>query len=151
MSEQINLVALVALVERVRLDLAPVLAAAGVRLTVEARPTVSFLPKNLRIIVYNLPSNAVKYRGPRRAPVVQLRRHRNETTVVLEVPDNGLGLNPDQQSQLFGIFQRLHDHVEGSGIGLCMVKKMVENAGGTIAVQSQFGVGSTFIVSFPAP
>ncbi len=151
MSEQINLAALV---ERVRRDLAPVLAAAGVRLTVEARPTVSFLPKNLRIIVYNLPSNAVKYRDPRRAPVVQLRRHRNETTVVLEVlevPDNGLGLNPDQQSRLFGVFQRLHDHVEGSGIGLYMVKKMVENAGGTIAVQSQFGVGSTFIVSFPAP
>ena len=83
--------------------------------------------------------------------MVQLRRHRNETTVVLEVPDNGLGLNPDQQSRLFGIFQRLHDHVEGSGIGLYMVKKMVENAGGTIAVQSQFGVGSTLIVSFPAP
>lgn len=148
MSEQINLAALV---ERVRLDLAPVLAAAGVRLTVEACPTVPFLPKNLCIIVYNLPSNAVKYRDPRRAPVVQLRRHCNETTVVLEVPDNGLGLNPDQQSRLFGVFQRLHDHVEGSGIGLYMVKKMVESAGGTIAVQSQFGVGSTFIVSFPAP
>ena len=134
-----------------RLDLAPVLVATGVRLTVEACPTVPFLPKNLRSIVYSLPSNAVKYRDPRRAPVVQLRRHRNETTVVLEVPDNGLGLNPDQQSRLFGIFQRLHDHVEGSGIGLYMVKKMVENAGGTIAVQSQFGVGSTLIVSFPAP
>jgi PAS domain S-box-containing protein len=146
--EQVNLAALV---EHVRLDLAPVLAAAGAHLTVnvQACPTVSFSPKNLRSIVYNLLSNAVKYHDPARGAVVQLRCHRHGTTVVLEVQDNGLGLNPDQQSRLFGMFQRLHDHVEGSGIGLYMVKKMVENAGGTIAVQSQPGVGSTFVVSFP--
>ncbi|WP_426061916.1 PAS domain-containing protein [Hymenobacter sp. B1770] len=146
--EQVNLAALV---EHVRLDLVPMLAAAGAQLLVEVQacPTVSFSPKNLRSIVYNLLSNAVKYRALDRPPVVQLRCHRNGLTVVLEVQDNGLGLSPDQQSKLFGMFQRLHDHVEGSGIGLYMVKKMVENAGGTIAVQSQPGVGSTFVVSFP--
>jgi signal transduction histidine kinase len=46
------------------------------------------------------------------------------------------------------MFQRFHDHVEGSGIGLYMVKKMVENAGGRIAVRSELGVGSTFMVYF---
>lgn len=147
--EQVDLVALV---EHVRLDLAPELAAADAQLTVavQACPTVSFSPKNLRSIVYNLLSNAVKYRAQDRVPVVQLRCHRTGTAVVLEVQDNGLGLNPDQQSRLFGMFQRLHDHVEGSGIGLYMVKKMVENAGGTILVESQAGVGSTFIISFPS-
>ncbi len=142
---------LAALVEHVRLDLAPVLAAAGAQLTVavQACPTVSFSLKNLRSIVYNLLSNAVKYQAPDRPPVVELRCHRHGTTVVLEVQDNGLGLNSHQQSRLFGMFQRLHDHVEGSGIGLYMVKKMVENAGGTIVVHSQLGVGSTFVVSFP--
>ena len=147
--EQVNLAALV---EHVRLDLTPVLAATGAHLTVEVQacPTVSFSPKNLRSIVYNLLSNAVKYRDPTRAAAVHLRCHRHGgATVVLEVQDNGLGLSPDQQSRLFGMFQRLHDHVEGSGIGLYMVKKMVENAGGTIAVQSQPGVGSTFVVTFP--
>jgi PAS domain S-box-containing protein len=147
-AEQVNLAALV---EHVRLDLAPVLAAAGARFTVQVQacPTVSFSPKNLRSILYNLLSNAVKYQDPARAPEVQLRCHRAGPTVVLEVQDNGLGLCPHQQSRLFGMFQRLHDHVEGSGIGLYMVKKMVENAGGTINVQSQPGVGSTFTVTFP--
>ena len=74
-----------------------------------------------------------------------------ENAPVIEVQDNGLGLELSPQRPLFGLFQRFHTHVDGSGVGLYMVKKMVENAGGTIAVQSQFGVGSTFIVSFPAP
>ncbi|MDQ2793832.1 MAG: HAMP domain-containing histidine kinase [Bacteroidota bacterium] len=80
---------------------------------------------------------------------MQLRCHCPGTTVVLEVQDNGLGLNSQQQARLFNMFQRMHDHVPGSGIGLYMVKKMVENAGGTIVVRSQQGVGSTFVVSFP--
>jgi signal transduction histidine kinase len=69
--------------------------------------------------------------------------------VVLDVQDNGLGIAENQLPKLFGMFQRLHDHVEGSGIGLYMVKKIVENAGGTVAVHSQLGDGSTFVVSFP--
>ena len=48
------------------------------------------------------------------------------------------------------MFQRFHTHVGGSGIGLFMVKKMVENAGGTIGVQSQLDIGSTFTVAFTA-
>ncbi|GEM_PF-3195869 len=63
--------------------------------------------------------------------------------------DNSLRLDARQQSRLFGLFQRLHTHIEGTGIGLYMVKKVVENAGGTIAVQNQLGVGSTFIVALP--
>ena len=145
---------LAAMVEAVRLDLAPLLAEAGAQPTVDvaACPTVLFAPKNLRSIVYNLLSNAVKYRDSSRAPVVQLRAHREagaEATVVLEVQDNGLGLDTAQQAKLFGMFQRLHAHVEGSGVGLYMVKKIVENAGGTVSVRSEPGVGSTFIVRLP--
>jgi signal transduction histidine kinase len=51
--------------------------------------------------------------------------------------------------RLFGMFQRFHDHVEGTGIGLYMVKRMVENAGGRIEVHSQLGVGTTFFVHLP--
>ena len=69
--------------------------------------------------------------------------------VLLMVQDNGLGISENGRSKLFGMFQRLHDHVEGSGIGLYMVKRMVENVGGRIEVESEVGTGSTFTVYFP--
>lgn len=68
---------------------------------------------------------------------------------MLEVQDNGLGLDVTRESQLFTMFRRFHTHVEGSGIGLYMVKRMVENAGGRIEVQSEVGQGTTFRVYFP--
>jgi PAS domain S-box-containing protein len=152
-SQPAETVPLAATVEAVGLDLAPLLAAAGAKLTVDVAPDlhVSFAPQNLRSLVYNLLSNAVKYRDPTRPAVVALRATRTATAVVLAVQDNGLGLSEAQQGQLFGIFRRLHTHVEGSGVGLHMVKRMVENVGGTITVASQPGVGSTFTVTFPTP
>lgn len=147
-SEEVDLAEVV---EDVRLDLAPELAATQASLAIEVAscPTVSFAPKNLRSIVYNLLSNALKYRAPDRPPVVRLRCYSSQAQVILEVQDNGLGLNEAQQDQLFRMFQRLHSHVEGSGVGLYMVKKIVENAGGTIVVQSALGAGSTFVVTLP--
>jgi PAS domain S-box-containing protein len=147
--EQVNLAEVV---EEVRLDLAPELVATQAQLEIDVAncPTISFSPKNLRSVVYNLLSNALKYRAPDRAPVVQLRCHTSHAQVVLEVQDNGLGLDEAQQNQLFMMFQRLHSHVDGSGVGLYMVKKIVENAGGTIAVRSEVGVGSTFVVTLPS-
>lgn len=64
--------------------------------------------------------------------------------------DNGLGLSEPQQARLFQLFQRLHLHVEGSDVGLYSIKKLIENAGGTIQVESQEGVGTTFSVRLPA-
>ena len=141
---------LAAVIEDVRLDLEPLIQAAGARLevAVQAAPSVSFSEKNLRSVVFNLLSNALKYRAPDRLPHVRLRAWHEDTYAVLEVQDNGLGLDAANEQKLFGMFQRFHDHVEGSGIGLYMVKKMVENAGGRIAVRTKLGVGSTFLVYF---
>jgi signal transduction histidine kinase len=140
-----------AVVEAVRLDLTPLLEEVHAELVVnlDGCITVSFAPQHLRSIVYNLLSNALKYRHPARPPVVQLRCYRQGPAAVLEVKDNGLGLTPDQQSKLFAMFRRLHDHVAGSGVGLYMVKRMIENAGGSITVQSEPEIGSTFTVTFP--
>ncbi|WP_223651289.1 PAS domain-containing protein [Hymenobacter psoromatis] len=141
---------LATLIEEISLDLAPALPpSTRVLVDVAACPTVSFAPKNLRSIIYNLLSNAVKYAAPDRPAVVQLRSRRTAGACLLEVQDNGLGLTAAQQTRLFGMFQRLHSHVEGSGVGLYMVKKIVDNAGGTITVQSEPGVGSTFTVRLP--
>ncbi|MGI4884640.1 MAG: sensor histidine kinase [Janthinobacterium lividum] len=141
-----------AVIADVRLDLAPELRAAGGRLEVDAAACapLPFAEKNLRSVVYNLLSNAIKYRAPGRPLRVRLSCHTAGEEVVLAVEDNGLGLDLADEPRLFAMFQRLHDHVEGSGIGLYMVKKLVENAGGRIAVQSRVGVGSTFTVHFRA-
>ena len=134
----------------VRLDLEPLLAAADARLTVDIDdcPTLPLSRRNLRSVLYNLLSNAVKYRHPARPPVVELRCYRHARAHVLTVRDNGLGLTPAQQAELFGLFRRLHTHVEGTGIGLYMVKRNVENAGGRVEVSSEPGVGSVFVVVF---
>ena len=137
-----------AVVRDVYLDLEPLIREAGAQLSVDlqAAPIVWFSEKNLRSLVFNLLSNAIKYRAPGRPAHVRLRTRPEGGGVVLEVQDNGLGFDPANEHKLFGMFQRFHDHVDGSGIGLYMVKKMVENAGGRIAVHSQLGEGSTFSV-----
>ncbi|UOR05916.1 PAS domain-containing sensor histidine kinase [Hymenobacter aerilatus] len=146
-----ELVELPALVEAVRLDLAPALAAANATLTVDVAgcPAIHFSSKNLRSIFYNLLSNAIKYHAPDRPATVHLTCHRAADKVIMRVEDNGLGLTEAQQGQLFRMFRRLHTHVPGSGVGLYMVKKIVENAGGTITVKSQPNVGTTFTISLP--
>lgn len=140
-----------ALAEAVRLDLAPALLATSGRLVLDldACPTVRFSPKNLRSILYNLLSNAIKYHAPGRAPQVVLRAACTAGQVRLDVHDNGLGLSQEQQGKLFVMFRRLHTHVEGTGVGLYMVRRIVENAGGSIELTSQPGIGSTFTVQLP--
>ena len=137
-------------VRDVRFDLALPLAEAGAQLVVdlEGAPAIPFAEKNLRSVVFNLLSNALKYRHPDRPPVVHLRCRPEGPYWVFEVQDNGLGLDITPARPLFGLFQRYHTHVDGSGVGLYMVKKMVENAGGRVEVRSQLGAGSTFTVYF---
>ena len=147
-----ELVDLSALVEAVRLDILPELTAARATLTVDLAmcPQLLASPKLLRSVFYNFLSNAIKYRSPDRPPLIHLRcRPAASGHPALEVQDNGLGLSEQQQDVLFQLFKRLHTHVPGSGVGLYMVKKMVDNAGGTLTVQSQLGVGSTFTVTLP--
>jgi PAS domain S-box-containing protein len=136
------------LIEEVRLDLLPQINDAGAYLQVDVQelPTLSFTEKNLRSIVYNLLSNAVKYRSPERVPNVRIQCRPDGEYAILLVQDNGLGMRLTNKEKLFAMFERLHDHVEGSGMGLYIVKKIVENAGGRIEVESQVDVGSTFKV-----
>jgi PAS domain S-box-containing protein len=128
-------------------DLAPQIAEAGARIEEELDCSrVYFSKKNLKSVLYNLLSNAVKYRSPDRPLHVRITCYELATHHVLSVEDNGLGMDMRQEEKIFALFKRLHNHVEGTGIGLYIVKKMLENAGGGIEVESQVGVGSTFRV-----
>lgn len=111
---------------------------------------LKFSRKNFRSILYNLLSNAIKYRSPHRDCVIQVDTCLEDSAVVLKVKDNGLGMSKKQLRKLFTMFQRFHDHVDGTGIGLFMVKRIIDNAGGSIEVRSEEGVGSEFRVYFAA-
>ena len=104
--------------------------------------------KYLRSILYNLLSNALNYRHPERTPRILVRTDKQDQHVRLSVTDNGLGLNNRQLKKLFGMFQRMHPHTEGSGIGLYTIKRVIENYGGRITVESREGTGTTFYVYF---
>ncbi|RDC58668.1 ATP-binding protein [Adhaeribacter pallidiroseus] len=137
-----------ALLTEVQLDLAHEASQAQIEVAVDDCPTIQFSAKNLRSIVYNLLSNALKYRSPLRVPFIRVHCRETAEYQVLSVTDNGLGMDLTGNNKLFSMFQRLHTHVEGSGIGLYMVKKIIENAGGKIQVQSAVDQGSTFQVYF---
>ena len=109
---------------------------------------VQFANSHLRSILYNLLSNAVKYRSPHRPVRIKISTWEEDGKIFLAVSDNGLGLEPDQISKLFLMFKRLHTHVEGTGIGLYMIKRIVENNGGKIEAESLKDVGTTFKVMF---
>ncbi|SDL14402.1 PAS domain S-box-containing protein [Catalinimonas alkaloidigena] len=123
---------------------------ANVTVDVEACPRIRFSEKNLRSLLYNLLSNALKYRSPHRTPLISIQCRTEAGYQVLTVADNGLGMKPEKLGQLFRMFKRFHDHVEGQGVGLYMVKKMVDNARGKITVESQVDQGTTFRVYLPA-
>jgi signal transduction histidine kinase len=109
---------------------------------------IEYARKNLRSILYNLVANAIKYRSPERPPRIVIQTRQLPHYVLLTVEDNGLGIASHQQHKLFTMFQRLHTHVEGTGIGLYIIKRIIENNGGRIEVDSEEGKGTTFHVFF---
>lgn len=149
-SQQASQLDLNKIVGEVQLDLASQIEEAAANIVVDTAhcPRVDFSEKNLRSIIYNLLSNAIKYRSSDRSPFVHIGCQQTAQYEILTVVDNGLGMDLSREEKLFTMFRRLHDHVEGSGIGLYMVKKMIENAGGKIEVESKVGEGSIFRVYF---
>lgn len=115
----------------------------------QAAPYVMFAKKNFQSILLNLVSNAIKYRSPDRPLQVRIKTEIRDRFFYLSVQDNGLGIPAGKQEKVFQLFKRMHVHVEGSGVGLYIVKRIVENSGGKVSVQSREGEGTTFEVSLP--
>ncbi|WP_210463346.1 sensor histidine kinase [Rufibacter roseolus] len=109
-------------------------------------PEIFFSRKNLRSVLYNLVSNSIKYRSPERAPEIQVTTTKVDSYTLLTVQDNGLGLKNEDKEKVFGMFQRVHLHVEGTGVGMAIVKRIVENCDGKIEFESELGQGTVFNV-----
>jgi PAS domain S-box-containing protein len=113
-------------------------------------PGVKFSRKNLRSIMFNLISNAIKYSCPSRRCKITIETQMIGNEILLSVKDNGLGIRESNKDNIFKMFKRMHDHVEGSGVGLYIVKRIIDNAGGKIEVISKEGEGSEFKIYFKA-
>jgi len=94
----------------------------------------------------NLLSNAVKFVNPKTIPQIDIRSECRNGKVRLWIADNGIGIKPEFQSRLFGMFERINPGLryEGTGIGLAIVKKAVERMGGTVGVESDGVTGTSF-------
>ncbi len=104
----------------------------------------------LREVLENLVDNAVKFMGDQPHPCVEIGVRRDGEETILYVRDNGVGIEPHYQEKVFGLFDKLDRKTEGTGVGLCIAKRIVEVHGGRIWVESEgLGRGSTFCLSLP--
>lgn len=150
--EDIKVLSCAYVIESVVLNLQEEVKNAGGEIKMHNAPgcTINFSKKNFRSIVYNLISNAIKYRSPDRKLKIFLKTEVIQDFIILTVQDNGLGISEDNVSRMFTMFKRFHDHVEGTVIGLYIVKRIIDNSGGKIEVDSELGKGTTFRVYFKA-
>lgn len=138
-------------IESVLRDLGPLVEETGAEIVVKETPVVIADLTQLRQVFQNLVGNAIKFRGER-PPVVEIDARREGRFWEFRVSDNGIGIEPDYFDRIFVIFQRLHERgkYDGSGMGLSIVKKIVERHGGMIGVESQPGQGTVFHFTMPA-
>lgn len=100
-------------------------------------------------VVQNLLDNAAKFMGNQPNPVIEIGAGTKEDEVVFFVRDNGIGIDPKFNKKIFELFDKLNPQIEGTGIGLALVKRIIEVHGGRIWVESQLGQGATFYFTLP--
>jgi two-component system sensor histidine kinase/response regulator len=114
-------------------------------------PTWQVDPGLLQQVFVNLISNAIKFTREREHARIEIGYRMDGTTLVCFVKDNGVGFNMKYMNKLFGVFQRLHsaDQFEGTGVGLSIVRRIVERHGGKVWVDGAQDQGATFYFSLP--
>jgi len=131
----------------------PELDPARVHINVQKNlPSVVGHELSLSQVVSNLLNNAVKFVAPGAKPEVTIRSERNNGTIRLWIEDNGIGIRPEHQHRLFGMFERIHPDTlyDGTGIGLAIVRKVTERLGGRVGVESDGVHGSKFWIELRA-
>jgi signal transduction histidine kinase len=129
----------------------------GGKVLISELPHITAEPEQMRQLLQNLIGNALKFHRPGVPPIVKISgRHLEsqkveDSWVMIEIEDNGIGFDSENSEKIFQPFKRLHNRrqFEGSGIGLAICRKIVERHGGTLTVESIPGEGSIFTVTLP--
>lgn len=103
----------------------------------------------INTILQNLIENAIKYSSTERSSSVHIIIRHEENYLKIEVSDNGIGIAPDFQTRIFDMFFRANDRVDGTGLGLYILKRAVERLRGEVKFKSELYVGSTFTITLP--
>ena len=109
---------------------------------------IRFSKKNMRSILYNMISNALKFKDPKRPVVISIATSSVPNFTLLTFTDNGIGMPKNQLEKIFKIYHRVSSRTEGTGIGLYLVKKVIDSYGGKVEVESTVGKGTTFRLYF---
>ena len=106
----------------------------------------------IKQVMINLLSNAIKYSSKTEKPSIEIKSHLEENEIIYSVSDNGVGFNNQFVHKLFGVFQRLHLQAdfEGTGVGLALVKRIINKHGGRVWAVGELNKGATFCFSLPA-
>ena len=136
--------------ENVLLNLSIPIVENNVTVTHDSLPTVLADKNQMVQVLQNLLTNAIKFRGVE-PPKIDISAKKNEKEWIFAITDNGIGISPEHQIQIFEVFKRLHTREEypGTGIGLSIVKKIILHHGGRIWVESELGKGTTFYFTIP--
>lgn len=152
------------LLEAAKQDLAEVISAENAEITSDTFPTIKVIPFQIQQLFVNLLGNAIKYKAEGRTPKIVITHKvvdaEDEANIVkpkkpfyhkITFTDNGIGFEEQYAEQIFTLFSRLHnkDEYSGTGIGLSICKKIVENHSGYITASGQPGKGAVFTVYLP--
>jgi len=133
------------IIEDVRLTLAPQIKESKAVIKSEiGHSEIKFVRRKLRSAVYNLVNNSIKYRSKARTPEIHIKTYQKDDYMVIQVSDNGMGIPQAQLGNIFKKYERVSRSGEGSGIGLYLVKEIIEASGGKIEVESSLGDGTVF-------
>lgn len=128
----------------------------GAKVEMGELPTIDADPMQMRQLMLNLLSNALKFQPPGATPLIQISASTltplsREPQCEIRVQDNGIGFDEKYLEKIFAVFQRLHGRTEyeGTGVGLAVCRRIVDRHHGTIVATSQPGKGATFIVTLP--
>jgi light-regulated signal transduction histidine kinase (bacteriophytochrome) len=131
------------------LALEPKIRENGAQITNDPLPEVAFDFAQLSQVFRQLIANSITFRGPQ-APKIHIAAADTGEAIQFSVRDNGIGIDPVYQKQIFGVFKRLHGReIPGTGIGLAICKRIVEQRGGQIWVESAPDQGATFYFTVP--